>query len=115
MPKIVYTGSKPKWLDNSKAPGVVWSGQGDAQEVSDAAWQKLKAHADIFAVVVESASPAAAAAVDMKPADLEAMDDDAVRALAKAREYNLRSNLGSENLRKKFAEAEAADSRIERA
>lgn len=51
MPKVKYVGQKPAKKDNVAMTGTIWNGNGDIQEVSDAAWEKLKNHPDIWELV----------------------------------------------------------------
>lgn len=48
MPKVKYVGVKPVKTDNVAGTKTVWDGNGDIQEVSDAAWVKLARHPDIW-------------------------------------------------------------------
>lgn len=123
--KIKYTGRKAKWFCD-KAPGIVWAGPGDVQEVSEPVWAKLKVHADVLQPVDDAAEAAAVAKAAAEKAEaerlaaeaaeaakakltaeqLDDMSDEDVHAAAKARNFGLHHKLAGDNLRAKFLEAQ---------
>jgi hypothetical protein len=57
MPKVKYVGLKPVKTDNVALTGAIWNGNGDIQDVSAAAWEKLAKHPDIWELVKEDSKP----------------------------------------------------------
>lgn len=113
--KVEYVGNKPQRADTVAGTGLVWVGKGDVKEVPADKWALLRRHPDIWKEAgTKTAEPAKEITKPMLPAPLATMEDPAIHVLAKERGYKLHAALAGENLRKKFAEAEAADDRVKR-
>ena len=48
---VEYVGPKPREVDNVAETGKVWIGKGDRHEVPASAWEIMKRHPDVFALV----------------------------------------------------------------
>lgn len=48
MPLVRYIGRKDRKTDNVAHTDAVWLGNGDVQEVTADAWEKLKAYPDVW-------------------------------------------------------------------
>ena len=48
---VEYVGPKPQEIDNVANTGKVWIGKGDRHEVPASAWEIMKRHPDVFALV----------------------------------------------------------------
>lgn len=56
--RVKYIGLKPSKTDNVAGSGIVWSGQGDVQEVPDEAAQKLLRHPEVWCLDEPADKPA---------------------------------------------------------
>lgn len=106
---VEYVGAKESETDHLYGTGIMWIGKGDVQEVPAAAWSRMRKHVDVWREY-QKPSEAATSAPAQPPAafDLATATDEQIHAEVKARSYEIHPNTKGENLRKKFAEAEAA-------
>ncbi len=75
MTKVKYVGAKDIKTDNVAMTNTVWAGNGDVQEVSEAAWLKLAKHPDIWERVDEEPVTQLSLADSIKPAEPMAIAD----------------------------------------
>lgn len=59
-----YVGPKPQEVDNVANTGLVWVGKGARHEVPASAWEIMKRHPDVWALVVPAPARAGLAEAD---------------------------------------------------
>ncbi len=126
MAKIKYVGIKPSRKDTVAGTGIVWTGNGDVQDVPDIAVPRLLRHPDIWCIAADepkkapakvetpeqqdetqgeseqggqSSGPEFVIATSEGPLVLDAMDRDTLVALAKEAKLKHHHNAGIDKLR----------------
>lgn len=61
---VEYVGPKPQEVDNVANTGFVWIGKGDRHDVPASAWDIMKRHPDVFALVGPAPTSAGLADAD---------------------------------------------------
>lgn len=101
---VEYVGLKAQRADTVAGTGLTWVGKGDRHPVPVEAWEKLAKHPDVWALVDEEPASASPSLADAQPAgeasdgaepDIEAMDVDALKAYAAAKQIRLDGRLKS--------------------
>lgn len=100
--QVRYIGVKPKQTDCIAGTGTVWNGPGDVKTVPIKAWEQFRKHPTVYELVEGEAqsqpsSNKTLADADTPP-DLNAMDRDALFALAVKRELNPHHKAGKAKL-----------------
>lgn len=98
---VEYVGLKAQRADTVAGTGLTWVGKGDRHPVPVEAWAKLAKHPDVWALVDEEPADTGPSLADAQPAaegtepDIEAMDVDALKAYAAAKQIRLDGRLKS--------------------
>lgn len=87
--QVRYIGVKPKQTDCIAGTGTVWNGPGDVKPVPIKAWEQFRKHPTVYELVDDEVQSVPAAGMTLAdadtPPDMNAMDRDALFALATER------------------------------
>lgn len=113
MIQVRYIGLKPTKTDNVAGTDAVWNGPGSVQEVSDAAWEKLKKHPSVWQLADAPYEPTETASgpkfflptEDGGVLNLDELNDQKLRQLAKSQNWDIDGRLRGDKLREAIVAA----------